>query len=99
MHIILLRQSDDPEFVATQERVRQSLLKMLSRAIKEVQLVFTESGEGGRVGDCRATQRLCTRFENVLRHGQKARWFGQNSSFWPLVLQISRKQAIEYING
>ena len=79
--------------------MRQSLLKTLSRAIKEVQLLSTETGEGGRVGDCRATQRLCTRFENVLRHGQKARWFGKNSSFWPLVLQISRKQAIEYING
>ena len=89
----------DPDFLATQERVRLSLLKTLSRAIKEVQLLFTQSGEGGRVGDCRATQRLCTRFENILRHGQKAKWFGQSSSFWPVVQQISRKQAIEYISG
>lgn len=90
--------ADDPEFLATQAQVRQSLLKTLSRAIKEVQLLFTELGEGGKVGDCRITQRLCTRFENALRHGQKTRWFGQNASFWPLVLKISRKQAIEYIN-
>ena len=90
---------DDPEFAEIQQRVRHSLLKTLSRAIKEVQVLSTECEEGGRVGDCQPTQRLCTRFENALRHGLKARWFGQSSTFWPLVLQISRKQAIEYISG
>ena len=91
--------ADDPEFLTTQSRVRVALLKALARAIKEVQLLFTEQGEGGKVGDCRPTQRLCSTFENVLRHGQKVKWFSQHSSFWGLVLEISRKQAIEYING
>ena len=57
----------------------------------------TREGKGA-IGDCRAAQRLCARFEDVLRHGLKVGWFGQNTSFWPVVLNISRKQAIAYIN-
>ena len=53
------------------------------------------------LGDCRPVQRLCARFEDVLRHELKTGWSrmtGKIPTFWPIVLRISRKQAIEYIN-
>ena len=49
------------------------------------------------IGDCRAAQRLCAQFEDILRHGLKPGWFGKTPTFWPAVLKISRKQAIQYI--
>ena len=67
---------------------------------EKTQLLFTRSEEGV-VGDCRPVQRLCARFEDVLRHGLKAGWFGMSSkppSFWPVVVHISRKEAMDYIN-
>lgn len=69
----------------------------LSLSLPQVQLLHATQGAGCEVGDCRATERLCARFEEVLRHGLRASWFGQ-SSFWPAVLKISRKQAIKHIN-
>ena len=66
----------------------------------QLQLLFANKEEegGGTIEDCRATQQLCARFEDILRHGLKAGWFGQNTSFWPVVLKVSRKQAVEYIS-
>ena len=67
----------------------------------QVQLLYAKQecrGENAAIGDCRPTQQLCARFEELLRHGLKAGWFGLESSFWPLILKISRKQAIEYIS-
>ena len=64
------------------------------------QLLFTRS-ERGIIGDCRPVQRLCARFEEVLRHGLKERWFGVSprvATFWPVVIKISHKEAIDYIN-
>ena len=63
----------------------------------QVQLLFTRT-QDGVVGDCRPVQRLCARFEDVLRNELKLGWTGKVPSFWPVVLKISRKQAIEYIN-
>lgn len=66
--------------------------------LPQAQLLHATRKHDGAILDCRATQRLCARFENVLRHGLKGGWFGQATSFWPVVLKISRKQAIKYIN-
>ena len=63
----------------------------------QVQLLFTRT-QDGVVGDCRPVQRLCARFEDVLRNELKLGWTGKVPTFWPVVLKISRKQAIEYIN-
>ncbi len=51
------------------------------------------------IGDCRPAQRLCAEFEEILRHGLKAGWFGSEVTFWPIVLKVSRKQAVQYIKG
>ena len=56
-----------------------------------------ERGGEACIGDCRAAQRLCAQFEDILRHGLKPGWFGKAPTFWPAVLKISRKQAIQYI--
>ena len=65
----------------------------------QTQLLFART-EGEIIKDCRPVQRLCARFEDILRHGLKPGWFsaGKDPTFWPIVLKISRKQAIEYIN-
>ncbi len=51
------------------------------------------------IGDCRPAHRLCAEFEDILRHGLKVGWFGADSTFWPVVLKVSRKQAVQYIKG
>ncbi len=63
----------------------------------QVQLLYTRTPDGV-VGDCRPVQRLCARFEDVLRNELKLGWTGKVPTFWSVVLKISRKQAIEYIN-
>ena len=60
-------------------------------------MLFATQGGATPISDCRAAERLCARFEEVLQHGLRASWFGPAGSFWPLVLKISRKQAISYI--
>ena len=43
---------------------------------------------------------MCSAFEEILKHGLKPNWFGQGSAtFWPIVRKISRKQAIECVDG
>ncbi len=51
------------------------------------------------IGDCRPAHRLCAQFEDILRHGLKPGWFGGETTFWPVVLKVSREQAIQYIKG
>ena len=75
------------------------LVRSLVLYSPQAQLLYATRKHESAIVDCRATQRLCARFENVLRHGLKGGWFGQATSFWPVVLKISRKQAIKYING
>ncbi|XP_019855820.1 PREDICTED: uncharacterized protein LOC105313847 isoform X2 [Amphimedon queenslandica] len=96
---LFARPKDDPAFLTKQVKIRQVLLKNLARVVKETQLLFART-EGEIIKDCRPVQRLCARFEDILRHGLKAGWFsaGKDPTFWPIVLKISRKQAIEYIN-
>ena len=70
-------------------------------SMSQVQLIYAKQechGETAAIADCRPTQQLCATCEELLRHGLKANWFGLESSFWPLVLKISRKQAIEFIS-
>ena len=63
-----------------------------------MQLHHATLGSGQTVKDCRATLQLCASFESALKHGLKSNLFGQASTFWPVALKISRKQAVEYIN-
>ncbi|XP_065889788.1 pleckstrin homology domain-containing family M member 1-like [Dysidea avara] len=82
-----------------QQRLKEWLLKGVSKATKEVQFLYAQ--EKKPIKECRASRHLCATFENILRNGLRARLLGfrHKNSFWPLLLKISRKQAIKYISN